>query len=138
MSYGKQLAALHGAVVGRGLDAALPLTHDARADVFPPQARLMVYAGGYVQRLSGATLADFPGFAALVGEAQAVQLAQAFAQETPSQHYDLNLYPVQFADYLRGRVDGDAQAVAALEAAIAEVFWLPESAALDAQSLAGL
>lgn len=138
MSYRSQLVALHRAVTGKSLMPALELTRPARAEVFAPQARLAVYAEGYVLRLVRATLADFPGFTALMGEAEARRLAEAFVRATPSTHYDLNLYPPRFATYMHGRAESAVFAVIRLEAAIAEVFWLTESAPLQAQALMAL
>ncbi|MFW0778142.1 MAG: putative DNA-binding domain-containing protein [Rickettsiales bacterium] len=138
--YARQLAIFHDAVVGRQQDALLALIKEARAGEITKQTRLDVYAKGYIERLADATLMDYPTLAHYMGEEECEKLIRTFAETTPSTHWDLNLYPVMLAEYMDklNDVDKAACALAQLESAMAEVFWLPESKSLSPQSLMGL
>lgn len=143
--YALQLQALHDAMVHKRPDAIMPLIKLARHHKLSPQERLAIYADGYDIRLIDATLADYPALAHYMGEDEcraaiaAIATIAAFVEVTPSTYWDLNRYPVAFAAFLKGRVpDKAAHALADLECAIAEIFWLPESKPLAPDALAGL
>lgn len=137
--YAIQLQALHDAMVHKQPDAIMPLIKPARHNELSPQERLAVYADGYDIRLIDATLADYPALAHYMGEDECRAAIAAFVEVTPSTYWDLNRYPVAFADFLkRHSPDKSAHALADLECAIAEVFWLPESKPLTPDALAGL
>lgn len=93
------------------------------------EARMNVYIEGYRTRLVQAVLADYPTLAHYLGEAEVRRLAKAYVDSTPSTSYTLDVYPLAFAAYVAQHADGFAAAIAALESAIAETFWLPESEA---------
>jgi len=137
--YALQLQALHDAMVHKRPDAIVPLIKPARHNELSPHERLAVYADGYDIRLIDATLADYPALAHYMGEDECRAAVAAFVGVTPSTYWDLNRYPVAFAAFLKGRVpDKAAHALADLECAIAEVFWLPESKPLTPDTLAWL
>jgi hypothetical protein len=137
--YAKQLKALHDAMVHKQLSEILALVNPTRTADITADQRLAVYADGYDTRLIDVTLADYPALAHYMGAGSCRVAIAAFVAATPSRHWDLNKYPVAFAEYLaRHAADPAAHAIAALESAIANVFWLPESAALTPEALAGL
>jgi hypothetical protein len=137
--YALQLQALHDAMVHKQPDAIIPLIKPARHNELSPQERLAVYADGYDIRLIDATLADYPALAHYMGKDECRAAIAAFVEITPSTYWDLNRYPVAFAAFLkRHSSDKAAHALADLESAIAEVFWLPESKPLTPDALAGL
>jgi hypothetical protein len=134
MSYGRQLAELYSGVMGEGMTAAVKAS-----ERFTAEMRLAVYADGYVARLAGAVMADFPALQQYWGENVLRGAAEAYVKATRSKHWDLNMYPVGFAAFLRSEdVAGAVCDLAALEEAIAEVFWLADSKPLEAAMLAGL
>jgi hypothetical protein len=138
-AYAKQLATLSEAIIDDRTDAMLPQIKITRADVITAEVRLAVYAGGYVERLRNAVLADYPTLAQYFGQDHLTQAIHAYIRQTPSRYWDLNNYPVRFgAFFAEESADRAAAALAILESAIAEVFWLPESAALEAAALANL
>jgi hypothetical protein len=137
--YTEQLQALHDAMVHKQSDAIMPLIKPSRHNELSPQERLAVYADGYDIRLIDATLADYPALAHYMGADECRAAIAAFVSATPSTYLDLNCYPVAFADFLKGHSsDKASHALADLESAIAEVFWLPESQPLMPDALAGL
>lgn len=137
--YALQLQALHDAMVHKRPDAIVPLIKPTRHNALSPQERLAVYTDGYDIRLIDATLADYPALAHYMGEDECRKAIAAFVAATPSTYWDLNRYPVAFANFLKSySPDKVAHALADLESAIAEVFWLPESKPLTPDALAGL
>lgn len=137
--YAQQLQALHQAMVRRETSPMLEHIIPARAAGFPAKARLAVYVDGYATRLIDTTLADYPALAHYMGAGPCRALVEAFVAATPSPHWDLNRYPVAFANYVaQHEPNAAAHAIAALESAIASVFWLPESAPLMPEALAAL
>jgi hypothetical protein len=136
--YAQQLKALHSAVLGDAT-AMLPLVHAARHNAITPQMRIAIYAEGYIARLVEATKSDYPALLHYMGAEQGDGLLQGYVRSTPSIHWDLNMYPVGFAAYVVQQVsDPTAQALAMLEGAVAEVFWLPESAPLNPAAFASM
>ncbi len=138
-AYATQLQAMHEAMVRKQPENMLPLIKPARHNSFSSQTRLAVYADGYDIRLVDATIADYPALAHYMGEEECREAVAAFVSVMPSVYWDLNRYPVAFAAFLKGRApDKAAHALADLESAITEVFWLPESKPLAPDALAGL
>lgn len=130
-TYAAQLQALHETIVYKKSEAALPLIKPARHNMLSPHMRLAIYTDGYDVRLIDATLADYPALNSLMGEKRCRDAVSAFVSATASMYWDLNRYPVAFANFLKHySSDRAAHALAELESAIAEVFWLPESAPL--------
>lgn len=104
---------------------------------FPPRAQIGVYIEGYRLRLLGTVREDYRALESYLGTAAFEALARGFIEATPSHSYSLNPYSHPFAEYVKTHVaDGRAHNIAAVEAAIGEVFTLPDSDALDAQWLA--
>jgi Putative DNA-binding domain len=127
--YAAALTALQDAILSDD-DAALAacIAPDATPGFSGPQ-RLAVYADGYQVRLCDVVAADYPATAQLLGTAQFAGLAQDCVRATPSRYWDLNLYAIGFADFLRQK-NGILPWIcelAALESAIVAVFWLPDS-----------
>lgn len=126
-------------MVHKRVKAMLPFIKPARLSELSCMERLSVYVEGYDSRLIEATFADYPALAHFMGAESCRAAIAAFVAATPSRHWDLNSYPVAFAEYLvRHEEDAAAHAIAALESAIAKVFWLPECAPLVPDALAGL
>jgi hypothetical protein len=138
-AYAKQLAALQDAMVHERPETVLPHIRPERAEDFPPVARFAVYGDGYYRRLEDAVREDYPTLEHYLGAKDMTQLLRAFVRSTPSQEWDLNQYPPLLAHYVtEAKMDAALVALAQLEAAITQVFWMPESDALDAQSLVSL
>lgn len=138
-AYATQLQALHNAMVHKQPEAMLSLMKSARHNEFSLQERLAVYTDGYDTCLIDATIADYPALAHYIGEKECRAAITAFVNATPSFYWDLNRYPLAFANFLkRYSEDKSAHALANLESAIAEVFWLPESKPLTPDSLVGV
>jgi hypothetical protein len=137
--YASQLHAFHRAIVHEEHAAMLPLIKRARDNEFPVSKRLQVYLDAYEIRLEQATRMDYPALEHYIG-AEALQKAlHAFVRATPSHVWDLNQYPLHFAEFFcRTTSDALAQSLAQLEAAITEVFWKPDSEALEPAALAAI
>lgn len=117
----------------------LPLIKRARHNVCSPETRLGVYTKGYVLRLEGAVEVDYPALAHYIGKDAFEKAVVAYVKATPSVFWDLNLYSIGFADFLgQHSTDKAAHALARLESAIIDVFWLPDSKALEPAALAAL
>ncbi len=130
ITYANQLVALHEAIVNRQIDQMLPLIHPARHNSFPPAQRLAVYYEGYEARLYDAILTDYPQTAEYLGRQAFIDSAYAYIRATPSPFWDLNLYSIAYAGFLKNFIsDTTAQNIAACESAQVEVYWLPESEA---------
>lgn len=124
MEYQRQVSALINAVVHGDSAAMLPLIKPARHNEILPKERLGVYRNGYLIRMEGAMEVDYPAFVDYIGKDEALRLIEQFVRETPSTHWDLNLYSVSFPAFLsHQKVDPAAQEVAQLESAITEIFW---------------
>lgn len=137
--YAQQLKALHEAMVHKQSHAMLPLIKPARHTDISVAERLAVYADGYDTRLIDATLADYPALAHYMGASTCRAAIAAYVAATSSRHWDLNRYPVAFADFFtQHAVDKAAHALATLEAAIAHVFWAAESEPLMPDTLSRL
>lgn len=92
-------------------------------------SRLHAYIHGYRIRLCKTLENDYPALRHYLGGELFDQHARNYVESTPSHAYSIDPYPIGFADYLRQHssdiVAGD---IAALESAIAQVFWLADSA----------
>lgn len=101
-----------------------------------PLERMSIYGDGYVTRMISACLDDYPALLHFWGENKLKAALYAFVRETPSQHWDLNLYAQGFAGFLaENSQDTKAVALARLEGAIRAVFWAPDSAELEPDQL---
>lgn len=119
-------------------DAAL-----AAGDVKPnprmtAEKQLAIYMDGYRIRLVQAIGSDYPALTALLGEKEFERLARDYVEQHPSQHFNLDRYPYGFAAFVTSRVDTFAAELAMLEAVIAQVFMMEESAPCDASTLMNL
>lgn len=138
-TYATQLELLHQAMVRNQCDSMLSAITPTRADQFSPEARLAVYVDGYSERLMGAVAADFSALSHYVGGETFLAMMRDYISETPSKKWDLNLYPIGFGAFVhRNTNDPALRNLAALEAAIVEVFWAPDSNPLDPSWLATL
>lgn len=136
--YAQQLRALHNATVNHQPEEVLPLVNPARADEISACERIAIYTNGYTQRLADAVRADYPALVHWMGANIEKALAD-FVRSTPSTHWDLNRYPIGFAAFVeQSGAAAQTCALAALESAITEIFWAPDSEAVDAQALASL
>lgn len=136
--YEQQLKILQDAIIEEH-PLVQPCIKAVRQDCLSSEVRVGVYRKGYKERLLKATLADYPALIYYFGERLVNQWVLSYVDATPSKHWDLNQYSLGFADFVRQRSDElFAYELATLESAIAEVFWLPESEALDMHFLANL
>jgi hypothetical protein len=139
MSYAAQVKALHTAIMQQNAAAIVPHIKPVRAEIFTPVARYNVYGFAYAKQLMDATRPDYPTLEQYLGKDETEKMLHDFVHATPSREWDLNAYTPHFAAYLESvNYPMPARALARLEATIQEVFWLPESPALDAATLAVL
>jgi hypothetical protein len=94
------------------------------------EKRLNIYIAGYRTRLVQVVLGDYPALVHYLGMKTAEKLVLGYIQSTVPTSYTLDSYPVGFSRYIiNNGNNGFAAAVAELESAIVEVFWLPDSKA---------
>lgn len=130
ISYDEQLAALHRAVIHQQPANMLGFIKPARHNTFTPEMRLGIYTNGYEIRLFDAIEMDYPQTRHYLGDALFEESAMAFIHATPSRFWDLNLYSIAYADFLKSYSDDVfLQDIAAFESALIDVYWLPESEA---------
>lgn len=89
------------------------------------KGHLEVYVDGYLERLLKAITADYPLLKNYLKESKFNELAIAFINKNPPKYWDLNIYPIKFANFIKR--DELAKDIAKLEGAILEVFWAGES-----------
>jgi hypothetical protein len=131
------LQEFHNAVLEKKPEAFAPaISPNPRIS---PQEQMAIYVDGYRMRLLEAVQDDYEATLQLLGEEAFNRLAANFIEAHPPTHYSLDYYPQAFAAYLRSHLDdGFACALAALESAIAEVFIMGESDAIDTSALSSL
>lgn len=122
---------------------------------FNSAERLKVYTYAYHQRLLEAVITDYPGTAFFLTPEIFESYAQQFVTETPSRHWDLNLYSPAFAAWLKAKAiattetpdpegkepEGkktkeikkmkEAASIAAIEAAIVSAYWHSDAVGLS-------
>lgn len=139
MSYAAQLKILHHVMVDGASAPMLTLIKPVRHNVCSPETRLGVYTHGYTVRLEGAVEMDYPALEKYMGKDAFDTAVAAYVKATPSVFWDLNLYSIAFADFMKTHSDDTAtHALASLESALIDVYWLPDSEALDPAALATL
>lgn len=137
MNYAEQLRVFVEAATGSDAAPMLPLIAPTRHNHITPHTRLNVYRDGYEIRLSQATITDYPALGNLIGEEVLEEAVLAYVHATPSRFWDLNQYPIGFAAFFaRHSTNQSAHALAQLESAITQVFWMADSAPLAAEALA--
>jgi hypothetical protein len=128
--YSALLEDMMGAILAGDTGAAPALLRDKKD--FPPSAQLAVYTEGYRLRLVDAVENAYPALATLIGKREFVALAQAFITAHPSRYFNLDKYPVAFAEYVAGASDDPcARDLAALEGAIHDVYLREETPAIE-------
>jgi hypothetical protein len=139
MDYSSQLRGFVKAITCGEMDTLMALIKDVRAPEINRAQRIAIYRDGYEERLCSALRADYPALEHYIGPAAFERAAATYIGQTPSRHWDLNLYPIGFAGFFQvWSEQPSAVALAHLESAIAEVFWLPDSPPLDPNRLARL
>ena len=104
-----------------------------------PAQQMAIYTEGYRLRLLAAVRSDYPALLAYLGEAAFDAAVLAYIEATPSTFYNLDKYPHAFAPFFAAHTkEPFAAELAALEAAIAEIFIAPESPALESATLKGI
>jgi hypothetical protein len=121
-----------------------PASEEVLARILPshtlePEARLDIYRDMYEVRLIEALEGDYPALAALLGHAKFHKLAGAYVAKYPSTSYTLNRLGDRFPDFVAATARrGVITDLARLELAMTEVFDEAETAAMDADALAGI
>lgn len=96
-----------------------------------PESQMAVYISGYRQRLTAAVRADYPAFCFMMGK-KAERLIDEFIENTNSNSYTLDIYPIKFSSFLNyERLKPAIKELAFIEATIVEVFYAPDSDPLD-------
>ena len=133
----EELTLFHAALLTNDATLLLPLLQ--------PHPRLSgaqqfgVYAHAYRQRLVDAIASDYPLTRDLLGGDAFDAAALAYAEENVPTSYHLDTYPHPFGVWFDHHIaDPFAGELARMEAAIAEVFMLPDSAPLAADDFARL
>lgn len=123
--YQVALAALQNAIIENQPSEAIDLLGRKTPSL---TSRLEAYIQGYRIRLCSAVEADYPTLAHYLGEEKLRQYIADYVEETPSKSYTIDQYPPGFAAYLSMQMDDQAAIdIAALEAAISQVFWMTDS-----------
>jgi len=131
-TYKETLDLLTSSIIKNDFEASKNITV---GDEKKRRVRFAIYSDGYKIRLSGAVRMDYPTFCNYLGK-QAETLVQKFAEEIRSNSYNLDKYPVSFADYVYGKnIPPEAKELAKLEAAILKVFAAPDSEGLAAAEM---
>ena len=132
-AYAEQLEALHNAVTRAQIQACEPFVRASNR--LPADVRLRIYRNSYCERLLKVTLQEYPATAHAMGEDALTSHVQQFVTQHISGQWDINRYAAALPGYLAQ--EGTAPqhvALAELEAAIHDVFWMPDSDPLDAAS----
>lgn len=124
-SYAAALAALQQALISGDDTIALELVGRKTPSL---KRRLGTYISGYRLRLEKVLQANYPATRAYLGDAAWAALTAEHISAHPSTSYTIDDYPHAFADFLRARAPAPIAALAQLESAISEVFWLADSA----------
>lgn len=112
------------------------------AEVVGPE-RFWIYRNNYVASLAGALEATYPAIARLVGAENFAFLAHAYCRRHPPAEPSLHAYGGGFADHVAGIEAAVAELpflpdLARLEWAVNEAYFAADAAPLLAESLAGL
>jgi hypothetical protein len=128
------LATFHAAILANDVSALAPaLKLHPR---LTPAQQFAIYADGYRIRLVGAIASDYPLTRGLLGAETFDALAQRYVALIPPTSYSLDVYPHAFGGWLADSIDDRfAGELARLEAAVAVVFMLPDSAPLAPNAL---
>ena len=132
-----QLAMFHHAILTNDASAILP--------ALKPHPRLSgaqqfaIYSEGYRIRLVAAIASDYPHTRDWLGGDVFDQYAREYGEAIAPTSYNLDFYPHPFGAWLADRIDDRfAGELARLEAGIAVVFMLPDSAPLAADAFTQL
>jgi hypothetical protein len=137
--YTAQLQAFIRAVIDDDSANMLAQIKPARQNEIFPKERLAVYRNAYLIRLENALAVDYPATGEYLGLSVLHDLITKFVLQTPSLHWDLNLYSIAFADFLQAEnISPKACALAQIESAITQMFWgrrLYTQGQIDVQNL---
>jgi len=104
-----------------------------------PAQQFAIYSEGYRIRLMAAIASDYPLTRALLGSEAFDTYARRYSEAITPTSYSLDFYPHPFGGWLADTIDDPfAGELARLEAAVAVVFMLPDSAPLAPDALASL
>lgn len=133
----KLLSDFHTAILKNdGSDIFSALTPHPRLS---PAQQFAIYSSGYRIRLIAAIKSDYPALLQVIGGEEFDKLALQYIEQTPPTSYNLDIYPHDFAKFVRTQCDDIfVKELATLEAVIAKVFMLPDSKPLPADKLIGL
>ena len=105
----------------------------------PARARVQIYTDMVLWRQIDVLREDFPKLAALLGDEEFAELAEAYVRRWPSEHPSLVRLGRKMVEFVRACDDGsrrpDLADLAALEWARAECFEAPNAAAVDGDAL---
>lgn len=101
-----------------------------------PKKQLSVYIDGYRIRLGSAVKADHKAFCNYLGGKKSDKIISEFVEDTKSEYYSLDFYPLKFAEFLNDKkIPEEAKQIARLESAIAKIFMSQDSDELKAEFL---
>lgn len=103
---------------------------------FPSEKQFEIYIRAYFARLSDAVTDDFPALHHYLGNAIFDTLLERYIRSSPPRTFNLEHYSAAFPAFVQQNSrDAFAHDLAALEGTILEVYWLPDSPALNAETL---
>jgi len=129
-SYPALLDTMMNAILAHDLAPARQLYPNKNG--FTAEEQLAVYVNGYRIRLKEVLENTYPALLYYLGHQDFTALAGGFIEKIPSRYYNLDKYPISFADYIvHTSNDIFARELAMVESAIHAVYMGEESAALS-------
>ncbi len=123
----KQIAALYYSIEKINPKITLPYIKDTKKEIFKPSERINIHINTYLSNLLKVVTNDFPVTAAVIGSFEFNKLAKKYVIENPSKSWDLNIYSVKFAEFLKMKnQQPNILDIAKFESSIVEVFWSKE------------
>ncbi|MDX1949356.1 MAG: putative DNA-binding domain-containing protein [Rickettsiales bacterium] len=117
------------------------ITKNLKSSSNQASKHLDIYIYGYKERLSKAIIDDYPTTENYFVQQNKLsdfhQLVNSYIRKTPSKSYNLDFYPVKFANFIKKNYpDKIVSEIADLESEIIKVFQAEDSPALTLQDLA--
>ncbi len=134
MNYQQLLVDLQTAII-TGQSSNLALKPNPR---LTSHQQLSIYAEGYVERLYKVLANTYPASLNMLGKQQFATCAQNYIAVVRSTHFNIDRYPIGFADFISNDISPSIAELAKLEASIAEVFLGEDSQPLTSAQLQSL
>lgn len=141
--YEESLHTMHHAILDGNVIDAKPAEWIRAKKDFPPDAQLDVYIKGYRYRLFDVVSDNYPALRYALGDDAMNLLIRSFIQHTPSKHYNISNYIYEMPEFilsyqLLAQHKQFAYELACAEAAMSNIFDMPESATLTPEAFSQL